>query len=97
MRFERQREFNGIPVDFYLPDYDRILEANGPSHYLYGIGEPVLTPRDIARNKFVAKPISLLSYLEWAHWKDLAICDDQLREKIITEAQVLREADDSLD
>lgn len=85
IRFEREKVFNGIPVDFYLPDLACILEANGPSHYLYGIGEPVLTPRDIARNQLVAeknKELIIVSYFEWENWKDNDVCDNQLKSKI---------------
>jgi len=83
IRFERQKIINAIPVDFYLTDYDSVLEANGPSHYLFGFGEPLLTPRDIARNKLVGiklkSPVIIVSYFEWAVWQEDESCDKQLQ------------------
>lgn len=87
INFERQKRFDTcrdarpLPFDFYLPDYNTLIEYDGEQHFglgrMWGEKEyySTLKKHDIIKNSWCKENNIILIRIPYTHYKDLSIDD----------------------
>lgn len=70
LKIEEEKLFSSLPVDAFiiLNNKQFKLQVNGPSHYLHGEGEPVMTLKSQFHARFLKEvecPVISIAYWEW--------------------------------